>query len=713
MKKTAFFLLLAMLLTSFAACSSNEQPVETTGATTEATTFEPQTNPPPASNVQHSVKLNEDTTSTKVVVEKSTPKTEEYDGYSMVTSGAEWKAYSGIDFSLYNFVGTGNDLINMLSDAEKNPEYARYYQAGNVVFYRVNHKNQEPYRKTSANTVKSLKNIGAFVQVNAAKGRLFVYYQELKLNVSSDYSSITGEQGKFINFTFHTSIPATFNVSVTKEKQSNNNGYIHHKNLVSKKAADGSYVGTAKFTVPYTAEPGNYYINIINGSTCLQSIPFTIEAGVDERSDTYHLMLAGDWDYIRDPNYKQNMIDQFYNVYPRLMARWGTGTEPTTIMFHADSTYDGVAYASGQEIVVSTDYASANPSDLGYLSHEMTHSVQQFNFQYSGGWFTENMASYGRFRYFEWADARYIKEYNKNDSTLYFWPSDDGTSWNPYGNGCLWFFAYMDYHWPTTQDANGNRVNGLIDIINFEIKGGRLLGEVDNPYDTENMFNKIVKEVTGYDCIEDIRKQYEADFKSGEWDFKGFKFYEGNFMTENLPNVVNPKYPQITEKDMGDKTAAKLETPVTEGENLVLGATIPEKSGQNNDNEAVENLIDGNPDTKWGCTAGAGKDRTYSLDGTRQWVIIDLGEKTTFNTYTIYNTKTKEPNRGNMSEWTIALSDDGENWKVVDYQVGCEDNIASFNIGKQSARYILIRGYNVDGNLAGAVRLYEFQLYNK
>ena len=79
MKKTAFFLLLAMLLTSFAACSSNEQPVETTGATTEATTFEPQTNPPPTSNVQHSVKLNEDTTSTKVVVEKSTPKTEEYD----------------------------------------------------------------------------------------------------------------------------------------------------------------------------------------------------------------------------------------------------------------------------------------------------------------------------------------------------------------------------------------------------------------------------------------------------------------------------------------------------------------------------------------------------------------------------------------------------------------------------------------------------------
>ncbi len=338
----------------------------------------------------------------------------------MVTSGAEWEAYSGIDFSLYNFIGSGNDLIKKLSDEEKNPEYARYFNSNNVVFYRVNHKNQEAYRRTDANTVKALKNVGAFIQVNASKGRLFVYYQEIKLRVSSDYSSITGEQGKFLSFTFHTSTPATFNVSVTKEKLSNSNGYIHHKNLVSKLAADGSYVGTAKFTIPYTADPGNYYINIINGGNCLQSIPFTIEAGVDERSDTYHLMLAGDWDYIKDPDYKQNMIDQFYNVYPRLMARWGTGSEPKNIIFHADYTYDGVAYASGQEIVVSTAYASNNPRDLGYLSHEMTHSVQQFNFQYDNGWWTENMASYGRFRYFEWADARYIKEYNKNDSSLYF-----------------------------------------------------------------------------------------------------------------------------------------------------------------------------------------------------------------------------------------------------------------------------------------------------
>ena len=712
MKKIAILLLFATALSTFAGCNTtSEQPADTSATTTATTTTDSSTVTPDNSSI-HNVKLNEDTTSTKVVVNKSTPQTEERDGYSLVTSGAEWSALSGVDFSVYDYVGDGEDLISMLSNEDDYPEYAKYYSADKVVYYRVNYKSKDSvFKRTDANTVKSVKALGAKIQVKASQGRLFVYYQEVKVRASFDYSSVTAPIGKFINVSFHASAPVKFKVSITKNEYSTENGYIHHMNLVPVKQTDGSYVGTAKFTVPYTVDPGKYYINIISDGTCYQSIPITIQEGTDPRSDKYHLMLAGDWDYIKDPNYMQNMIDQFYDVYPRLMARWGTGSEPKNILFHADSTYNGVAYASGQEIVVSTKYASANPSDLGYLSHEMTHSVQQFNFQYSGGWFTENMASYGRFRYFEWADARYIKKYNKNDSTLYFWPNEDKTSWNPYGNGCLWFFAYMDYHWPTTQDENGNRVNGLIDILNFEIKGGRLLGEVDNPYDTTNMFNQIVKEVTGYDCIEDIRKQYEADFKSGAWDFNGFADYEGNFMTEDLPNVPNPNYPMVTDKLTGDKTADKLETPVTEGENLATGATVPQKSGQTNDAAAAEKLVDGDLTTKWSSSAGTAKDKTYSLDGTRQWIVLDLGEEKTFNTYTIYNAQSYE-NQPNMSEWTISVSNDGRNWTIVDYQLDCDEDIVSFNIGTQSARYVMIRGYNVDGNRIGTIRLFEFQLYN-
>ena len=717
MKKLAILLLLATALSAFAGCNTTpEQTTDTTvDSTTEATTTQaPSSATPSTDKIEHNVTLNADLTSSKVVVEASDPTTVEMDGYSMVTSGAEWSIPSKANLKLYKFVGSGDELVDMLTDDEKNPEYARYYRQGKVVFYRIDHSKDEVYKKMDVSTVKRLKCIGAAVQIKTSLGRLFVYYQELDMKVSADYSSVTAPIGQFIKVSFHTTLPVTFNVSLTKNAKSTDDGYINHKNLVPTQAADGSYVGTAKFTVPYTIQPGQYYINIISGNKCHQSIPITVEEGSDPRNDKYHLMLAGDWDLIKDPNYQKNMEDLFYNVYPRLIARWGVGSEPKVIIFYADVTYDGVAYAMGNTVTVATNYANQNPHDIGFFSHELTHNAQQYDFKYGDdAWWTENMATYGGFRYFHWADANYIQLVDKSEESVYYWPSEvDKTTYGPYGNGCKWFFAYMDYHWPTTQDENGNRVNGLIDTINFEIKQGRLKGGDDNPTNKNNMFNKIVKEVTGYDCMEDIRKKYAEEFKSGAWDFKGFADYEGHFMTENLPNVVNPVYPMLTEKVVGDKTAAKLETPVTTGENLALGATIPMVSGQVNSNEAGEKLVDGKLGTKWCSTSGSAANKKYSLDGTAQWIVIDLGEATTFNTYTIYNTKWAETG-GNTTEWEILISDDMENWVSIDYQKGYDNNekVASFNVGEQTARYILLKGYTVD-NGAGTIRLYEFQLYN-
>ena len=408
------------------------------------------------------------------------------------------------------------------------------------------------------------------------------------------------------------------------------------------------------------------------------------------------------------------MIDLFYSVYPRLIARWGvTGNEPRVIIFYADATYDGVAYASGNTVTVATNYAKGNPHDIGFFSHELTHNAQSYDFNYGDdAWWTENMATYGGFRHFHWSDPNYIQLCDKTDETVYYWPSEvDPTTYGPYGNGCKWFFAYMDYHWPTTQGPNGERINGLIDTINYEIKAGRLKGGNDNPTNKDNMFNKIVKEVTGYDCMEDIRKKYAEEFKSGAWDFKGFADYDGNFVVENLPGVPNPQYPMITDKTPGDKTATMLATPVTEGTNLALGASVYKVSGMVNTKEAGSKLVDGDLTTKWCSTSGTVSDKTYSLDGTLQWIILDLGEEKTFNTYTIYNTKTQETG-GNTSEWEILISNDAENWVSVDYQPNCDEKLCSFNIGSQTARYILIKGYKVDTG-AGTIRLYEFQLYNQ
>ena len=717
MKKIALVLLLATALTSFAACAGKTSAETTTVADTTTTAAPTTTTRAPDSTtnpttstvtIEHNVKLNQDMTSLKTVIEASTPTTEEFEGYSAVTSGAEWQINSGVDYSLYDFLGTGSDLLAYIED-EDNTQYSKYVQNNKLAYYRVRYENDEfDYKKVAENAVSQTKGLGAVIQVNAKLGRLIVYYQEIELRTSLDYSEVTGNTGAFLRFKFHTNLPATYKVNISTKQNDTGDGIIVCNNIVPRKSDDGSYAGAGQMTIPY-GQSGDYYVNVISGGKCLGSAPIKINEVEDPRNPNLHLQLTGDWDAITADGYMESLINLFYNTYPRLYQRWANGDEPTTITFVSDPTYDGVAYAMGTKVVVSTDYANANPADIGFFSHEITHSVQQFNFSYGDGhWFTENMANYGGFRYHHWADGKYVQLYqDANQNDLYNW------NWGAYGDGSKWFFAYLDYNWPTTLDANGNKVRGLLDTLVYEIKNGSLRGGDDNATNKNSTFNKIVKEITGFDCMEDVRAQYASDFKSGAWDFKGFGEYTDNFLTENVPYVNDPVYPMVTDKNPGNKTATALATPVTEGDNLALGATVYKVSGQTKVSEGADKLVDGKLNTKWCSTSSSVKDKTYSLDGTRQWIVLDLGEKKTFNTYTIYNTRSVET-YANMTEWEILISNDGVNWISVDYQASCNQDLVSFNIGSQSARYVMIKGYTVDQvNGVGTIRLYEFQLYNQ
>ncbi len=708
MKKLTVLVLLLATLLSTAACDGE---ATTTTVTADSTTAAQTTTPPSANNKpEHTVQLNSDLTTKKTVVQASDPKTETFDGYTAVTTGLAFDAYANIDFSCYDYVGSGTKLVQTVQD-KSHETYGKYASSGKIAYYRVDHTNEkEPYRKTDRSGLTSQKCIGAKIVIDKKTGYLKIYYQGIDFQFQSDYSSVEGGTGSFLRVSFHTTVPMTMKVNISTKKGDTGDGKIRHNNIEPKLQADGSYVGWGKMTIPYV-EPGDYYINFVDneGGKCYQTIPIKITQQDDPRNPDFHLQYSGDWDAITAKGYWDKLTNLFYNTYPRLYARWANGNEPRVITFIADPTYDGVAYAMGTTVTVGTDYANKNPSDIGFFSHEITHSVQQFNFYYGdGAWFTENMANYGGFRYHHWADGNYIQLYkDANQNDLYNW------NWGAYGDGSKWFFAYLDYRWPTTLDEDGNKVRGLLDTLVYEIKNGRLRGaNSDKATDPNNMFNKIVKEVTGYACIDDIRKEYAEEFKSKEWDFVGFGNYVDNFLTEDVPYVNNPIYPMVTEKDTGDKSADLLETPVTEGENLLIGATIVRQSGQADESPA-QNLIDGDPTTKWASTIATTRDKTYSLDGTRQWVLIDLGEMKTFNTYTIVNTKSQEAGQPNVTEWAIAISNDGVNWTVADYQLDCDEAIASFNIGKQSARYILFRGYNCDNNRLGNIRLYDFQIYNQ
>ena len=431
--------------------------------------------------------------------------------------------------------------------------------------------------------------------------------------------------------------------------------------------------------------------------------------GASVSTSKYDILFTGDWDLVESKGYVDELVKLFYNSYPRLYKRWGTGTEPTTITFMADKDYDGVAYCLGTTVCVSVDYANANPTDIGFFSHEITHSVQQYGGLLNYGddvfWWTENMANYGGFRYFHWSNPQYVQVYEASDPSLQDW------GYQNYGNN-KWFFAYMDARYPSRKNADGSISYGLIDSINNLIKNNKT-GQAysDDPRAVGSPFNDVVKEITGYDCIESLRLRYVEELQQGTWTFRGFADYEDNWITEDIEGIPNPEYPMLGDKIHGNIVATRLETAVTNGTNLCEGASVYDCSGYISDAESPQMLIDGNPDTKWCARNDDVKNGTYKLNGVAHWVQIDLGEQKTFNTYTIYNTRSRE-GYNNMSEWEILISDDAKNWSTVDYQVNNNGDIVSFDIGQQNARYVMMKVFNT-GDAVGTLRLYDFQIYNR
>ena len=434
----------------------------------------------------------------------------------------------------------------------------------------------------------------------------------------------------------------------------------------------------------------------------------SVRVKVNPPETGFTLNLTGDWDSVTAEGYQEKLTDVFHTVYPRIYARVAPENQTKTVTVTADSTYEGVAYTSGSKIVISANYANSNPSDLGFFAHELTHVAQSYGnkLNYGGdAWWTENLANYARFRYYAWASPETVKVYTKDDAALRDW------GYKSYGS-CEWFFAYLDDRYPTVEDSSGKRIPGLIDSLNDLVQQNQGEQLSDDPRDTDSRFNRVVQEITGFDCIESLRVRFAEELQANTWIFTGFGPYRDNFLTENLPGVKNPDYPAMTEPVHGQNTAAPV-SAITTGNNLCTGAAVMAVSGQVSEKEGAQLLIDGNHRTKWCCTASTATDHRYNLDGTKQWIVLDLGEEKEFNTYTVMNTKTVEPSYGNMTQWELLASGDGESWTSVDYQPDCDRDSASFRVGAQRARYIMLRIYNPDDSQAGTIRLYEFMLYQQ
>ena len=643
--------------------------------------------------------------------------------YIAVENTAKWEKDT-VDFSRFAHSGAGSDVVNKINLA---------YNGYQKTYLLVGADGSKKEVKHS--DIRKLATVGMVVTAkdDAAKSVTFEAYP-VDLRVLPSWTGVTARAGSYLMFEFTTNVEADFAVTVTAKEGGGKETAAYFQDEITVSGKDGTFKGIAKCTVPYVTGE-TYYINICAdtaGYPVVASIPVDVKTA--KYSTDYTLVFQGDWELIKDKEYLPNLIDLFYNVYPRLYARWGVGTEPKQITFRADKDYDGVAYCAGTEVCVAVDYANGNPRDIGFFSHEITHSIQQYNkLNYGEGstyngvtydaWWTENMASYGGFRYFHWGySTKFVQFYDATEFVNW------GETYAGYGDGCQVFLSYLDWKFPTYDKNGDGKVTpdeyGVIDMINYTIKTSDVM-IYDNPVDPNTPFNKAVYKATGekYESLDAIRAVYKEDINSGAFRCNGFGDYKDNFITENLKGVPNPVYPKWEEVVPGDKTATALAEPMLTGNNLLVGATVKEFSSDVASNPASA-IIDGVLTNKgmWQSqTADNADDYKYKLQGFDHGFVIDMGEVKRFDTYTLVNRGYENTTKHqNTNEWEILVSEDGINWTSVDYQkyVDGEGNrisspdAVSFNIGEVSARYIEMRIYTTDKANVGRARIVEFMVFD-
>ena len=720
MKKTVLFLLLALCLVLVLASCDVVIPLQTEGTTTGAA--ESITAPESTvATLPDFTTSGETTVTTEFVDPNIVPIVT--DDYTAIPNEFEWSAVGAVDYSKFTYSGTGAEVVRKLDS-----EYIGWKKS----WYVLGADGSKT--ETPKSDIRKMETVGAAVVADEATKAATFTFTEMISKVEPAWKKVTAKAGSYLMFEFTTNLSGGFYITVTAKENGAASSAVYKQDGIEVKGENGKYVGIAKCTVPYQAGK-TYYINICfdDGASypIAASVPVTITPA--KYISDYRLQFIGEWEQVEDPEYLPNLIDLFYNVYPRLYARFAFGNEPKEITFEADKQYDGVAYCSGTRVCVSVDYANKNPRDLGFFSHEITHSVQQYSklTNYGGSttytdpvtkktytakaWWTENMANFGGFRYFHWGySTKFVQIYNvQTQSGLWDW------GWEPYGDGSKLFLSYLDITFPSIDKNNDKKLDvseyGVIDLLNYTIKTAKQ-DFSDNPYDPTSPFNKAVNTATNgkFSTMEEVRQQYEADCKSGKFVFTGFADCVDNWRTENLSGIPNPTYPSLKKVEKGSKTAPVLETAVIEGTNLAKGATIVSASSQGGSKNPIANLLDGDINTQW-QGAKVTDDYKYELSGYLHEVIIDLGETKTFDTYTLANAGAKSSNKNNnTSEWELFVSDDGKAWTSVDYQNGNTKDIASVNIGDTTARYVMLRIFSADqGAGSGTVRLCEFMLFDQ
>ena len=91
------------------------------------------------------------------------------------------------------------------------------------------------------------------------------------------------------------------------------------------------------------------------------------------------------------------MKEHFADAYPKLVQRFGSAERPapTKVTLKFDPNLKIPGLCKGNEVSVSTAWLEKHPEDIGMLTHELTHAVQNYP-PGAPGWLVEGIADYSR-----------------------------------------------------------------------------------------------------------------------------------------------------------------------------------------------------------------------------------------------------------------------------------------------------------------------------
>lgn len=413
----------------------------------------------------------------------------------------------------------------------------------------------------------------------------------------------------------------------------------------------------------------------------------------------FHVTFDGDWSSVPE-GFREDLEEEFYLVYPRLWARWGTAKTSKHVTVRpvpqeeidgsagrTSYPYDSLRRQSSLLVRLAVEDINERPHNRATFAHELTHAATKSStIQKTGAeWLRECLADYGSFRYASWANEQYLcakHYYQPDDETLRTW------RYEAYKDS-YWFFAWLDEKYPTSKTGYG-----LIDSLHLGIQRGEITSD-GGPDQSDANFNAAVKQVTGFDNIEQLRQQYVKELDAGTWTFDGFAGFPDNYITENLPGVPNPTY------------------PTRAGFNLCSGTYTYSASGETSPALAANNLVDGDRSTRWEAASGDVLDQDSLWSGVQHELCISLGRRPlTFNSYTLYHAGSQGNSGENTKAWRIRYYDPAqEKWLHLDEVQNNTDDVTTRTFAPVSGSALWLEILDPGGTGDGTVRLYEMELF--